>query len=743
MSPPFQPVYSSILGTGVLDFPNPDKLRKRPKGLEKLVRYGGVPKNWPVDSSVSCGWPLYLYYIHLKNIGQYNSARDLWTIVGVIKGRWKQFVSHPNTPFLYKIQQDLFIDDFFRKCLKEISEFCFPKVFSDGPVYMLFTHLHALTGKAPYTHEQIIQDVDGWVGVNHPSGQPKSLSESFFKKRLDIIMQSWYHGEPFGHLNFRDFCNDPYRWGTSGGAKATVYLDSKYRTKWAWALAHMTNPDGSLKEGYDLYSDACSEYDDVAEVALKEEAQKTREIITTPMPSYLRQAYLLYRWGKPPLKSPVSSSAWVAHFETLNPRWYGCLDGERFDHSVPADIIIMIVDKLGDLDQDTREVADEEIKSLKKLSVRWKGYTWRWLAGILSGWRITSIVGSIVSEIAALFIIDQSGSVGSLDYGVLGDDIVLYGNSALTTEELVRLYREYGLKANPRKTTSGPVGEFLRKVVSSGGSWGYPALAMRSIVYANPWISSYAFDKEEELSNTWLTFISRLVPHQSDLSTLPINWDEHIKHDLTSQFGDGPWGSWLRTPTSAGGGGSVEFMGSDWVRLYHRQLDSANERKNIIPTLLGVIKSKVVFERIPTFEPINMRNVHNDASELRAMSTTGPYVMFKHESSVLPTLIQFALGEVSRSALSRILVNPLPRSVRGMDPPSIIQYLLAGSSEQSGYTSIQHSKESCSYSSSLSKYVTRAVSLSKRFNKPGILGPAVTLYYLQTYRLHQIPFGTW
>lgn len=723
----------------------PDKLRRKPTGIEKLVRYGGrVAKDWPIPQEVSCSWPLYLHYKYIKTIGQIHLAKTLKRLLGVIKHNWKKFLLTKGTSLLYTTEPEQYIDDYFRQKLKQLSSWAFLKVFEEGPAFMFLTHLHALTGKAPYTEQQIVSDIESWVSDRSEDGKAKRLDKAFWDQEVRKIFDTWYRGEAFGHLSFLEFCNDPYRWGTSGGAKATVWLGSKYRTKWAWAYERMTNEDGTLREEYNLYQSAVSEYNDDAVVALKEEAQKTREIITTPMPSYLRQAYLLYRWGKPNISSPVANPTWVAHFETVCPKWYGCLDGERFDHSIPADVVIDVVNRLGELDEETREVAKMEVKHLNKLRVHWKGKSWRWLGGLLSGWRLTSLIGSIVSEVAARYIIREMKMEGGVEHGVLGDDIVLYSTGKeISKEDMVRLYSDYGLHANLNKTVSGPVGEFLRKVVSSGGSWGYPALALRSVVYANPWISNYSFEKEQELASTWLTFISRLVPHRSNTSTLEEKWDVDIVNNLENVFGPGQWKRWLRTPQSAGGGGPVEFMSWDWVRLVHEKKGgTADDDRLVIPSLLGIAKSNILFEPVPNFKPVNITTAINDAKAMASFHSP-PSSSFKHEVQVLPNLIRFLFKQINRSELNDLLTVRLPRSIRGEEPSKIITFLLSGFSEKSGYVSILHSKESESYNASLSKYVSRAVASSKKFNNPGIYGPAVTMYYLQTYRKHQIPAGTW
>lgn len=246
---------------------------------------------------------------------------------------------------------------------------------------------------------------------------------------MDSVFNLWYKGEAEGSLEFEEYCDDFLRWGTSGGAKKSVIGGSTYRTKWAWAYANSTNQDGSLREKAGLYNLSVSVASQNAQIALKEEAQKTREIITSPMPSYLRQSYLLYRWGKPVLNSPISDSKWIAMFEASSPKWYGCLDGDQFDYTIPTWFVLEVIDRLGSLDEHTRKVADEEIANLKQLKVEWRNRTWQWKAGVLSGWRMTSVLGTLASAAAARYIIRRAGKLGGIEYGAMGDDLVLYSYS--------------------------------------------------------------------------------------------------------------------------------------------------------------------------------------------------------------------------------------------------------------------------------------------------------------------------
>nr|QXV86550.1 RNA-dependent RNA polymerase [Totiviridae sp.] len=723
---------------------HPESLRPRPRGLVSLRRFFRLPPPfWPVNKNVSSSWGLYLLYKYIKHIGQVHLAEEFLGMMSHISRMSDEYFLKVDN--LDKaLERSEWEDDYYRQVLKQLSGYCFPLVFSRGPAYMFLVHLHSLTGKAPYTQEQIVEDIKVWVSNKKPDGGFKQIDADTTKKVLDDVFGKWYKGEPEGHLTFKEFCNDFIRWGTSGGARKVEIDEEKYRTKWALGYTLATDKGGNLREDYDVYASVCKGDDNTSKIALKEEAQKTREIITTPMPSYLRQAYLMYRWGKPKLPSPISSPNWVAHFETSSHAWYGCIDGDKFDQTIPASFVLDVVQRLGQLDEETREVAAREIESLQTLHVQWKDVKYKWEGGILSGWRLTSILGTLASAVAARYIIERSGATGAVEYGALGDDLVLFSySSSIPQDIMVALYNEFGLVANKFKTTSGAQGEFLRKVVSVSGSWGYPAMALHSLIYANPWISSYQFEREVEMSGSWLTFVSRLLPHAVEEVGFDILSDCLL--NLEESFGPGRWKDWLKTPISAGGGGSIEFTDfSRWTRLEHRVKSSRyfTDRLRVIPTMVGIFKAKLVFERTPSFPVIDLNQAMDDAKELRSLPqsySTG----FKHGVNITKTLYAFLNYKINRSGLNTFLRAPIPRSIRGNDVVKIVQFLMMGGDKSGAYTSICHTKEMMSLNSTLTKFIHRAVSISRRFSQTNILKPAITLYFLVTYQHHQIPTGTW
>lgn len=748
MSAPYNgscPVYPAMLDTHVVSgFSEPTELRPKSDKLENLMRFRcRIPKNWVIPKRVSCCRSLYIYISCLYSCGQKNVARNLTWYLGTIKNRFVHFLKKNKR---YSSEHE---DDYYRHMLKKLSAWAFPQIFEgEGKaVYMLYCHLHHLTGRATFTKEQIHSDISTWVGDKNTenASTKKRIDMKHFSSYMDRVFSEWYRGEFTGHLNFREFANDYLRWGTSGGApKVELFQGGTYRTKWAWALANSTNEDGSLKENYDLWRQAKTDSNQYASVALKEESAKTREVITTPMTSYIRQSYLLYRWGKINVESPISSHSWLPAFEESNPNWYGCVDGEHFDWSVPKQAVIEFLERLGSLDAECRLVADEEIDHIEHLKIKWGDKIWDYNGGLLSGWRITSILGTIISLSASSKIIEDN-KLFSTDKGAQGDDVVLYSNmDTCDIEHLVSSYNSFGLFANDKKTASGKVGEFLKKVRCGLGNLGYPALAIRTLVYANPWISNYSYEREEEMAHGWMTLASRLIPH----ATRP-NFHKRIQSfcvsNLRQRWGDKDWESWLCTPQSAGGGGCREWMNPNkrWVTLVRDNTYAQLPKRLKIPAILGAAKRRLVQSNTPHLRVLPMDVAEQIKNYASAYSGSGTdKTTFKHEANITETIFSLMYGSISINTLNSRLTRKIPSYMRLSSRTRLIDFLLSGSKKSTFCTTLIQTPDSISYHSGLQHSVIEQLSMKKNINMTTIK-PAMTLYYDQIYSSTSRSFGTW
>lgn len=704
--------------------------------LSPLVRFRvetdvGFPL---MDTSFGTG--VFLHYDLLVSSGQLNLARSWLGLLFTIENNYRTR-SHDEP----KVVNASVKDDFVRKSLVTISKWAYPRVFSKGPAYMMFMHWELVGAKSPWDEELINSDIDAWV-----SGKGEANFE-LLKPYIDKVLSQWgSRYDSSRRLSFRQYCNDFMRWGTAGGARKTRYRGHEYRSKWAWALSRIIKPDGSYNEDVDLYEEALKE-PSVCRVALKEEEKKTREIITTPMASYLRQSYLLYCRPSIPDDSPIANPTWLGNFQDRFYTWYGCADAERFDHWVPKQAVKYIITKVGDIDEETRWVAAQECESMDNLRVVWGDKEWPYKGGLLSGWRVTTLVGTLLSLAIGAYIIETRSLVSAKAVGS-GDDIALastyYG---LSREELCKAYAETGFKINLAKTISGPVGEFLRQTYSPRGVFGYPGSAMGSVLYAPPWLERYELDAPQEVSSGWLTLYSRYLPHTLDVCSLTKKVKKYIKMSVQASFGRiSNLDDWLATPISAGGGGPIEWSDfSRWSSMTtYRDGDSSPLRPRNLAHLLGVdkdLRTKVEsVKRVVT--PLDTHYIRR--------GERGMHRVWIEWDEAIPVWVNktmffanYDAGLMSTSQFERALEIKIPRGIRLSDRPSVLAWVMGVRKQYGAFCSVQTTSDALGIMSSFFKNVYRTASSNRRFCRAADASAVATLHAMEEYKDHPFVSGTW
>lgn len=434
--------------------------------------------------------------------------------------------------------------------LKLLSDFCSTNV---CPCQMnssqVFVGLHRSTPPQKWDKEKIMQDLTNWVG---PGGKMWGASQKqWILDYVDTFIKQWsYREQKVAKMSFSDWCSDVIRWGTSGGSKKRQMLDQWYRTKWAYGF-------DSIKRGVNPYDIAKQEADvDLAHVALKEEPDKTRLVITTPMASYLRQGYMLYCMGKcKELKSPISHKYLTNNIAKKYWHQYLSIDATKFDHQIPLWFIEHVIDRIGEY-SGLPQLAQEELNHFKKLYIEIFGNKIKYNGGVLSGWRMTSLFGSLASHVLCEFIKKQYPN-DLVDWIVLGDDVMVMTNANISST-WQSVVSEFGLTFDINKTTCGVFGTFLRKIYGLGRVVGAAGRALRSLFYANPWVTNYQFQDPSTISASWLLFISRM----QDLGNR--DWLLHqaaadmARWSRTQDWTSSRWLKLLKTDSGLGGLGTID-----------------------------------------------------------------------------------------------------------------------------------------------------------------------------------------
>lgn len=366
--------------------------------------------------------------------------------------------------------------------------------------------------------------------------------------------------------------------------------------------------------------------------------------------------------------------------------------------------------------------------------------------GLLSGWRITSLLGSLVSLAASEYIIERSNLSGSVDCGVMGDDVVLTGSTySIPSENMVQLYNEFGLHANLSKTVSSHTGEFLRKARSPGGSWAFPALEMKTITHAAPWITNTQYLFEDECAIAWHTFLSRLLPHCTD----PIFLSQYIHKltvsDLSNRFGRHiPWDKWLSTPLTAGGGGYVERAHhTNWTILIKKTDSTALSPFKKLSAIVGVYKPPKKSLNIPVPFSMSRRALDKYLNFPGYVQHTDPIPYFKNTANITESLWKILNNRISTTELSRLLTFPLPHRYRKCSPNKLVQLLTSGTKSIDSLPSICHTHECSPHVSHTLSTLTRQLMARQSGIPTNLIKPIVTAFAMQQYRNIPAPYGTW
>lgn len=404
-----------------------------------------------------------------------------------------------------------YVDDIVRKQLSSMEDIMFKSMNGLGIDSYALRMLYGLStcgGPRSWTEDQIHDMIDDWVGARG-GGEP-GLFES--QSMLNMCHDWCISASGDKVQTFDVFQTDAYKWATSGGAPVCeVTVDNgvkiKDRSKWGWFMSKIAKTS-------EIYASCVKEESGYAGVALKEE-KKTRIIITTPMSSYIRQSYILYVLGRPSfLKSTIADESITERITGCCYKYFLCIDASKFDHSISKDFVILFWRHLlsqltpWQVELGLPDLISEEIRSLMHLKVKFKDYVKQWENGLLSGWRVTSLIGSIKSQIVCLYIMKVLGL--DCDFIVQGDDIIIMTNrSDINLDEVVLLCQDLGIQTNSEKTTYGRVGEFLKYTYERKRVSGLPCRTLRSIFYANPWLDTTAVRKPEEVVQSWYTYWSR------------------------------------------------------------------------------------------------------------------------------------------------------------------------------------------------------------------------------------------
>lgn len=486
------------------------------KGLEELIR--SSPKRLGLrgrfrNTCYSPGMSIYIHALHAGTSIWHSTAAAL---LEMLEKEVEELVSEQD-----EIYPNEHLDDSVRKMVKDLDDVGF-RMLKSKPYRELGLLLNGITtmgGPRGWRKETLVENCKEWVTGDKIWGARK---RPYIESKIESWFTSWVMEQRDifdSKMTFEEYCADPMKWATGGGSKKkkmpwTHTPDDVFRTKWAWAISNIG------QHGFEAVYEQAKMEPNVAMVALKEET-KTRLVITTPMASYLRQSYILYRLNTPNfLKSTLTSQDHLNHMAGYVNYNYVCIDASRFDQNFPGWMVRLFFSRLRDIirrekpDDELIGLIEEEIASLDDLKVEIMGNVFCYESGLLSGWRITSILGSIASALLCEYINEQLGM--SMMYLTQGDDIIMMSVNPVDESEIVSLCEEFGVNTHPDKCMFGEIGEFLKFTYMQDRIVALPARAVRSLVYINPWMDKTVARTPQDIIQNWYNLISRMYVSVAD-----------------------------------------------------------------------------------------------------------------------------------------------------------------------------------------------------------------------------------
>jgi len=390
------------------------------------------------------------------------------------------------------------------------------------------------------------------------------------------------------NISADEWLSDPASWSTSGGSSVKGKID-------------ILMPDGKVKKAHKtklstalLYSPAeikemmFKKMKQKNKVIRKREVLETRPAIAGDFELYMKMTYIshIIKGCMDPKKSLLFQnkqeqlSTWYEMIASCK-NWCFPFDQSGFDQHVDLFMVLSVVQWMQKwmklwprINKDALTIMDLIYYALdggetlltdnhgKTISLPIEG-------GIMSGWRWTSMLDTLVNEIQLeTWKVWYEEKYNTTPYifndSYFGDDISMRMYARKYASSYFSFMKHFGYGVHPMKVfVAKGRDEFLRKMITQEGAIGYPARAVNTILWRNPVSPEPTRGKlriSEQVEN-WATLISRGMDANQVYRYLirDISRANHIlKKDVEAL---------LNTPKSVGGYGW--YIGNEKFNLNH------------------------------------------------------------------------------------------------------------------------------------------------------------------------------
>lgn len=502
-------------------FPSNDLIARARKTLnESLALYQKENGNFP--DNISSGDPQVkrLYRYHKRN-GVFGAFND---VINLLDDTWKICEVDMQFKELYDLLGLIHCENLasVKNCLSAFGTFT--RAIGDFlPTWTLFEGLDRLFGYTPdYNVLDFKDHLLNWI--KGPFSIEKVDDEKWRSRWDASLHQVITHN--FGKISdsyvsnsIDDYVNYRSQIGKSGSSSIKLRINGKtYGNKWGTAYSES---NASLKN---MIQNTVSTTVKVI-AKLESGAKSVRQVAGTDFASFIQQDYV-----NGILKHFYIGDQFHAYnsaFRDLNyidyelrmvdsGYWFVPIDMSKFDFNVSKYMIHSIFDKLSEylmIDSNDAEIVKKCGSTIADCRFIYKdGGIDEWIRkGLMSGHRLTSFMGSIVS----LCLLNMSSPMEKVVLSrSLGDDVdlVIKGNCFDVNDILDRYNNNGSTLSKSKLFLSQKRNEFLKRIIDKNGVTGYPIRMLTSILYMKPDKPEPLdtnYDKGYEVISKWKTFIDR------------------------------------------------------------------------------------------------------------------------------------------------------------------------------------------------------------------------------------------
>jgi hypothetical protein len=421
--------------------------------------------------------------------------------------------------------------------------------------------------------DETMEDVKNLVTGESPMSKADiNFDKQVVEQVKTLLKDNIVRTERTEPLSLKAFCRDPSYWVRAGSSTVSPPEGIK-KSKWASSL--VLKP----KDVEDLMT---REYSADARAFLKVEADKNRAVVNAGLESYLQMTYISHNLDQL-LKRMPGSFIWMTKesiLEYWRQMWLDCsktrgynmpIDQTAFDHNPSGQLVIGVCDAMvsavirmmPEVEEDVMRVWASLRTAMLRASVSYRDRVFKYEKGILSGWRWTSILDTLIN-LGEFWLMKKraEAKLGSPIHILrgpmaLGDDLDVCVQTESDSVAIMLEYKSAEIPINEKKFfIARNTSEFLRRIVDNNVLTGYPARGIGGVLYAKPTSVDIedASERIRQVVTSWLT-----IHNRTGFDELPLLGEELsrilklTKRDVQRL---------LETPSTFGGLGYLPWTGT-------------------------------------------------------------------------------------------------------------------------------------------------------------------------------------